>query len=69
MSDTPKEPTPKVKAARLQHVVAHRYQQADGLFDEILVFGTELDALRHIVSKADWEYQALAHGQAFGAQA
>ena len=70
MSDTPKETQAKpAKAARQQHVVAHRWRGGEAsVYDEILVFGTELEALRHIVGKHDWEYKALAHGQAFGAQ-
>lgn len=71
MSDTTEKPTKTTtKAARLQHVVAHRWREGDEkIYDQILVFGTKLEALEHCHGKGGWDYQALAHGQAFGAQA
>lgn len=71
MSDTPKETSKTTKAARQQHVVAHVRQigsPPEKLYDEIRVYGTKLEALEFAFGKPDWEYQALAHGQAFGAQ-
>lgn len=60
MSDTPKKPPAK----RQQHVVVHVGGgiDSDPLFDDVLVFGTELDALRFILGKPDWLYAAVAHG-------
>ena len=75
MSDTTEKPTTKpAKAARQQHVVAHLADSnTDGTgkprYDDVVVFGQEIDALRHIVGKDGWVYKPLAHGQAFGAQA
>lgn len=62
-----------VKGPRLHHVAAHvavlegAEPGEPALFDEVLVFGTELEALRHIVGKAGWVYKALANGQQFTA--
>lgn len=69
MSDTPKETTKQRRVGpRAHHVVAHVAATDAAAYDEILVFGTELDALRHIVGKAGWEYRALANGQVFEGQ-
>jgi len=60
------EAKPAKKAPRAHHVVARMNQEpGEGGYDEIVVFGTELEALRHIVGKADWVYAQLANGQQF----
>jgi hypothetical protein len=63
----PDTPTPKKAGPRLQHVVAHRNDEKANpmLFDEIRIYGQELDALRAIIGKPDWVYAAVAHGQNF----
>lgn len=65
MPDTPAKPKP----ARKQHVVAHVDEDTehmpDASYDEVLVFGQEIDALRHILGKPGWVYAAVAHGQSF----
>lgn len=54
---------------RQHHVAVHVRPVGAGssveLFDEIVVFGTELEALRHIVGKDGWTYKPLANGQTF----
>lgn len=58
---------PKRQAGpRLQHVVAHvsdEHIPAQHIYDDVLVFGQELDALRHTHGKTGWVYVAVAHGQ------
>ena len=50
--------------ARLQHVVVLVHDaHTPPRFGDVLIFGQELDALRHIVGKSDWRYVAVAHGQ------
>lgn len=54
------------KGGRLQHVVVHvlvGLENPPMQFDDVLIFGQELDALRHIIGKSDWLYVAVAHGQ------
>ena len=54
----------KVKpAARLQHVVVHETEDERPGFDDVIVHGQELDALRSIIGKSDWRYVAVRHGQ------
>lgn len=57
------------KPARLQHVVAHVKPDTDHMpdpaYDEVVVFGQEIDALRHTHGKTGWVYAAVAHGQSF----
>lgn len=65
MTDTT---TPKKAGPRLQHVVAHvneNHVKHEGIFDDVVVFGQEIDALRHIIGKPDWLYVAVQHGQSF----
>lgn len=58
MSDTTPKPAPK--SDRLQHVAV----ETDGsVIEDVVVFGTELLALRHIVGKPGWEYVAVRHGE------
>lgn len=63
MSDTTTPPAKKAapaKGDRLQHVAV----ETDGhVIDDVVIFGTELLALRHIVGKPGWEYVAVSHGQ------
>lgn len=70
MSDTKPEKTTttSAKPARRQHVVAHRVAptrdvENPPIFDEVVVFGQEIDALRHILGQPDWVYVAVEHGQ------
>lgn len=59
-------PTSKKPAGpRLQHVVAHENEHVEGVYDEVLVFGQEIDALRHLLSKTGWVYAAVPHGRSF----
>lgn len=55
----------KSPGPRLQHVVAHIAGPTIDKFDEVVVFGQEIDALRHIVGKQGWVYAPVAHGQSF----
>lgn len=64
----------KLHPRRLQHVVAHVVEpdaaarvtlRSDQAFDEVLVFGQEIDALRHTHGKTGWVYAAVKHGQSF----
>lgn len=50
---------------RQHHVAVHQAAADAAAYDEIVVFGTEIEALRHIVGKAGWEYKPLANGQPF----
>lgn len=67
------EKTTARKAARQNHVVAHIDEamgtKANPVFDEIVVFGTKLEALEYVYGKADWVYQAIPNGVPFGGQA
>jgi hypothetical protein len=64
MTDTKPEKTTTKKPARMQHVVVQLLPggAAGTAFDDMLVFGQEIDALRHIIGKPDWRYVAVPHG-------
>lgn len=66
----PIERAPRALTPRLQHIAAHAVGTSvtgtgPAAYDEILVFGQEIDALRHILGKTDWVYAAVSHGQPF----
>lgn len=65
MTDTKPEKTTTTtrRPARMQHVVVHVADPLQDLVDDVLVFGQEIDALRHIIGKPDWRYVAVPHGQ------
>ena len=69
MSDTPS----KTRPPRAQHVVAHIDDKlgtkANPVYDDVYVFGTELEALRFMLGKPGLVYAALRHGQSFADQA
>ncbi len=60
MTDTTKKPA----SPRLQHVVVHTKAATGGPdeFDDVHVFGTELEALRYMLGKPDLVYAAVPHG-------
>lgn len=62
--------SPRKAGPRAHHVVVHVDQEI-GNFDQVLVFGTKLEALEHIFEdgQSGWKYEALGNGQAFGNQA
>lgn len=56
----------KSPAPRQNHLVAHINNEPGHTgYDDIVVFGTEIDALRFLVGKTDWVYAPLANGQKF----
>ncbi len=62
MSDTPKKPPARLQQHVVAHIDAEFGTKANPVFDDVLVFGTEIDALRFIRGKPDWLYAAVAHG-------
>jgi len=59
------EKAKRTPGPRMQHVIAHRTDPNMTTFDEVLVFGQEIDALRAILGKPDWVYAAVQHGASF----
>lgn len=66
MAEVKKEQVSR-KGPRLHHVAVHDVLDPDGKtrFDNVVVFGTELEALRFIIGQPGWSYQRLSNGQQF----
>lgn len=64
---------PGRKGPRLHHVAAHEVEgkyndSGDVVYDEIVVFGTEIEVLRFVHGKSGWVYKRLANGQSWESQ-
>lgn len=63
MTDTkPEKTTPRAGSKKRQHV-AVEVNGGIPQFTDVVVFGQEIDALRHIIGQTGWKYVAVAHGE------